>query len=239
MALAQDLADTAAPDRHRGHTRRLRDVDVAQVCALYRFALSNSPAGHLAERSDSELASAITSPTGAASVGVWIDDVLVGYSLCSVDGAERAWDSPLIRRIAARREKLWTGSGTVVHPDFHGLHLMRKLLQARTAEIARQGPLHTAGLIAVGNLASLMNAMRAGGWIVGLHHDGDCQNYILYAGIEKDRVALDGQASAVLAQDSRIASLLASGWIGTQIDRNAKDKTRGLFLRRLVNAEGN
>ena len=208
----------------------LTGEDIGEIWSLHQLVIGKSVHGHLAERNREEIATAVIRKEGAASVGAWVDNKLIGYSLCSVNGAEKEWDSAFIKTIKLRGEHLWNGSGTVVHPDFNGRHLMQKLLRARGAEIARQGTIHTAGLIATDNLHSLVNAIRAGGWIVGQHQDIYCQNYVLYSGAEQQRVTLTNEKIVDCADLQEIENLVSNNWVGTKMIAATRNEPRRIVF---------
>ena len=122
----------------------------------------------------------------------------------------------------------------MIHPDFQGLHLMRKLLDERRKVISGQATFHTVGLIATENLSSLANALRAGGWVIGLHHDAYCENFILYSGIEQGFLSLAEPLEIPSDDLESIRTILDEGQFGTRLVRSAGQTARNIVFSRTV-----
>lgn len=212
--------------------RALTACDAREVHALYVRVRAFAQEGHLAERGLDEIASVLGDPDRSASIGAWDGARLVAYTLCSAERDRVYPFSPLIQTLQDRGEGLWTGKGTAVDPDYEGRLLMARLLSARRDRMARLGAYHTAGLIAVDNVASLVSAMRAGSVVVGVEADAWCDNFIGYGGPMFDRERAVGDERAALDDVPRIRDLIARGWIGTGLERDRATQTRALVLKR-------
>lgn len=238
MTRLASAASTKASARPEIHISTLTEPDLPDVWALFQQIRSAAPHGYLAARSQADIADAVLDAETTASVGAWDGPRLIAYSLCSVDRHGCYDDVQLVRYLHKRRETLWTGKGTVVKPEYEGLLLMPQLLQARGALLRARGGVHSAGLIAVTNLASLAGSFRAGAQIIGLVQDEDCMNFLCYAGALSDRIALDISLNAPVSDLARVADLLSGGWIGTSMQRNPDGADRMLKFCRSPFAEG-
>jgi hypothetical protein len=235
----QSAASTKVPELPEIRISTLTGRDLPDVWALFQKIKSEVPLGYLAARSQDDIADALLNAQTTASVGVWDGMRLIAYSLCSVDSHGSYNDVHLVRFLRERGEALWTGRGTVVCPEYEGRLLMPRLLRARGDLLRARGGLHSAGLIAVTNLASLAGSFRAGAHIVGLVEDDDCMNFLCYAGPLTDWNARDTSEDAPVGDLCRIADLLSAGWIGASMQRDREGTSRLLKFYRNSIAKNN
>jgi len=214
--------------------------DVTAVELLYNAVLARAPHGHLADRAAADFASILADERTSASIGAWHGDTLIGFTLSSLHRGEPVYAaSPLMRHLQARGGALWTGKGTVIDPAFEGRLLMSRMLKKRGELIAQRGAVHTAGLIATTNLASLAASMRAGAWIVGMERDEYCENFVCYSGAMKKEYATLEPSLTVRVDDlATLGQRLASGWIGARMDKGSKGMARLITMLRLGSLSG-
>ena len=115
---------------------------------------------------------------------------------------------------------------------------MPRLLKARGALIRSLGIVHSFGLIAVDNLASLAGAFRAGACVIDLIHDEYCQNFLCYAGELSNELTLHGNDCAAIDDLDKISSLVSQGWIATDMQRSADSKLHVLNFKQCPLAIG-
>jgi hypothetical protein len=106
---------------------------------------------------------------------------------------------------------------------------MSRLFKARRKLVRSKGGLHSAGLIAATNLASLVSALRAGSWLVGAEHDAYCLNCVCYEGKLCDAFPAAETTALPVEDVSGISRLFENGWIGRRMDRVGEG--RNWFMR--------
>jgi hypothetical protein len=206
--------------------------DSASVYDLYRRVAATSPHGFLTEKSMDDILAILDCPGHSASVGAWADGRLVAYALCVRETNEVYLRSPLIRVVQGRGEPLWSGKGTVVDPQFEGRLLMPRLLARRYGLIREHSALcHSAGMIAVDNIPSLIGALRAGSWAVGLEDDQYCRNFVCYGGALAEVVAFGEECALAIEDLDGLSARFTSGWVGTGVTLDRKSGRRQLILR--------
>jgi hypothetical protein len=200
------------------------------VFALHLKVRGRVPYGYLAIR-DAVDFEALLADTTAACLGAWDGPRLVAYSLSAQQRGEPFIDSPLIRRLQEAGDKLFVGKGTVVDPEFQGRFLSIRLLKERM-ELVRElaGP-HLAGLVAVSNLQSIVNLIRSGHWLVGLEHDGYCQNFVTYCGEYMQNMSTVGEIALPCDNLPDLEASFERGWIAGRIRKS--ETGRELVLGRL------
>jgi len=207
--------------------------DIGAIHSLYQAVHDVAPHGHLADRAVAEFESILSREEETVSVGVWQGDTLVGYTLCSIHRGEPVFkDSPLIGLLQARSGELWTGKGTVIDPRFEGRMLMSRLLRMRGELIAKRGAVHTAGLVATTNLASLASSLRAGGWIVGMERDEYCDNFVCYSGALQVEFKPLETMTIPIHDLPEVSQKLAHGWVGDRMEKGQDGKPRQLLMFR-------
>ncbi len=209
--------------------------DAECVFDLYRQVAATSPHGFLSEKSMDEIRAILDCARYSASVGAWHDSRLVAYALCALETNEVFLQCPLIRLVQGRGELLWSGKGTVVDPQFEGRLLMPRLL-ARRYELIREhsATCHSAGMIAVDNIPSLVGALRAGSWAVGLEEDQYCCNFVCYGGALAQLVNFGEQCAVAIEDIDGLSAKFASGWVGTSVTFERGSGRRQLNLRQAL-----
>jgi len=206
--------------------------DTASVYDLYRRVAATSPHGFLTEKSMDDISAILDCAGHSASVGAWADGRLVAYALCVRETNDVFLQSPLIRVVQGRGEPLWSGKGTVVDPQFEGRLLMPRLLARRYKLIREHSDLcHSAGMIAVDNIPSLIGALRAGSWAVGLEDDQYCRNIVCYGGALTEVIAFGGECALAIEDLDGLSARFTSGWLGTGITLDRTSGRRQLILR--------
>jgi hypothetical protein len=206
--------------------------DSACVYDLYRRVAATSPQGFLTEKSMDDILAILHCPEHSASVGAWADGRLVAYALCVRETNEVFLGSPLIRVVQRRGEPLWSGKGTVVDPQFEGRLLMPRLLARRYRLIREHSALcHSAGMVAVDNIPSLIGALRAGSWAVGLEDDQYCRNFVCYGGALAEVIAFREECALAIEDHDGLSAKFTSGWVGTGVTLDRTSGRRQLILR--------
>ena len=206
--------------------------DTASVYDLYRRVSATSPHGFLTEKSVDDILAILDCAGHSASVGAWADGRLVAYALCVRETNDVFLRSPLIRVVQGRGEPLWSGKGTVVDPQFEGRLLMPRLLARRYRLIREHSTLcHSAGMIAVDNIPSLIGALRAGSWAVGLEDDQYCRNIVCYGGAMAEVIAFGEECALAIEDLDGLSSRFTSGWVGTGVTLDRTSGRRQLILR--------
>jgi len=201
------------------------------VYSLYLKVNSSIPCGYLTERSASDFEAIMSDTAASVSVGAWLGERLVAYSLCVLEMGEVYLGSPLIRHLQSTGEKLCTGKGTVVDPEFKGRQLMVRLVKKRLELMREKATLHIAGLVAVSNVSSLVNLFRAGGWVVGLEHDEYCLNFVFYSGKYFNEIALMDKMTVRYNDLEVLTEKFEEGWIGAELHKDGSK--RSFTLHRL------
>lgn len=206
--------------------------DSSCVYDLYRRVATTSPQGFLTEKSMDDILGILRYPEHSASVGAWVEGRLVAYTLCVRETNEVFLGSPLIRVVQRRGEPLWCGKGTVVDPQFEGRLLMPRLLARRYRVICEQSAIcHSAGMIAVDNMSSLIGALRAGSLAVGLEDDQYCRNIVCYGGALAGVIAFRDECALAIEDFDGLSARFTSGWVGTGVSVDRKSGRRQLILR--------
>jgi hypothetical protein len=212
--------------------RSLLSGDTDAVCRLYREVSAHVAYGHLANRTLADFAAILSPAETSASIGAWVGERLVAYSLCCRQQEDVHAHIPLFRHLP-EGEPLWTGKGTVVDPRFEGRLLQSRLLKMRGEQIAAKGALHTSGMIATTNYPSLASTLRPGAWIVGLERDEYCENFVCYAGRLQERYELVTPTDVAADDLGTLAEMLLGGWVGTAMRKAAACDGRNLVLAKL------
>ena len=195
-------------------------------------SVATTPHGFLAEASMDDILAILDCPENSASIGAWVEGRLVAYALCVPEASEVFFGSPLIRCIQRRAEPPWCGKGTVVDPKFEGRMLMPRLLAWRYRLIREHSTLcHSAGMIAVDNISSLVGALRAGSWAVGLEDDHYCRNLVHYRGTLAKVIAFREECALAIDDLDGLSARFTSGWVGTGVTVDRTSGQRKLILR--------
>lgn len=211
---------------------RLGPEDASAVLALYSKVYARAPNGHLARRGATAIRRLLSDGSAGLGIGAWSesDERLKAYSLCKKAEGPTYPGAPILAGLGT---DLWVGHGTVVDQTHEGRFLMARLLTARTAALKSIGAIHSAGLIAIENTASLAAALRAGGRIVGLEHDDNCLNFVCYGGPLVSGGTFGGEIEVIPNDAARIEQLIESRYIGTAL-RRKKSGERMIAMERLA-----
>ena len=201
------------------------------VRALFEKVNGTVPNGFLTDRSTSEFEGILSEPQTSASVGAWVGERLVGYALGIFETGVVHPESPLMRHVQATGGRICSGRGTIVDPEFQGKLLMLSLMRERWEQMQAKGMPNLAGLIAVSNIGSLVNTFRAGTWMVGLEHDGECENFVTYFGEYAKRLETVDEVIVEHGNLEKLRTLFENGWIAVSLERHGPE--RSLVLRRV------
>jgi hypothetical protein len=166
---------------------RLEDVvltqdDVGEIFALYEASRASTPYGYLAIRTEDDYRALFASPESVVATGVRDNGRLIAHSICHRLMRNPYGQNAILGGIDASGERMFHGDGTLVHPDFQGRMLARRMFKLRQREIEANRIEHMVGLVAVDNLVSIGNILHAGALLVGLVRDETAMNYLVYAG---------------------------------------------------------
>jgi GNAT superfamily N-acetyltransferase len=156
--------------------------DVDELFALYELARSVTPYGFLAIRSKDHFREIFREPENVIGTGLRDNGRLVGYSICHRVATNPYPESALLSVIQPKRDILFQGDGWVVHPDYQGRRLGRRLFELRSQQMNERQVDHMLGLAAIDNVSSISSALHAGALLVGFARDETALNYIVYAG---------------------------------------------------------
>jgi hypothetical protein len=202
-------------------TLGVRDVD--EVYELYSAVQQSTLFGFLAERTLEDFADVLGDEANSVSIGVRDGERLVGYTLC-----RRSFDHPYpdvvcLRSIDPESTVLYSGMGTVIHPELHGRFLTQRLFAARQQVCLRRGVQHMVGLVDVGNFASIANILRAGACLAGFARDQTSLNYIAYGGMLHRRAEEGGPVLSVdMADHVTQRARFDAGLAVTSLNRSSR-----------------
>jgi hypothetical protein len=201
----------------------LGNRNVGEVYELYSTVQQSTSLGFLAHRTLEDFAHVLGDEVNAVALGVRDGERLVGYTLC-----RRSFDHPYpdvvcLRPIDPQNTVLYSGMGTVIHPEHHGRFLTQRLFAARQQICVRRGVQHMVGLVEVGNYASIVNILRAGACLVGLARDQTSLNYIAYGGMLHRRVD-DGTPVLSVDIEDHVTqrARFDAGLAGTSLNRSSR-----------------
>jgi hypothetical protein len=209
-------------------------ADAGSAYALYSLVDRLTPYGFLARRKLADFEGAFADPDSLVAVGVRKEGRLIAYSIC-----RRAMRPPypgnlFLSRIDPAITPLYVGIGTVVLPDFQGHLLMAQMLGLRRRLLFERRVHHVAGLVAIDNVLSIGNLLRAGAALLGFHEDETAMNYIAYGGDMLSRLDRKSISIAVPVGDRKQqARLFDNGHIAFSL-RPGKMKQRDMLFLPLI-----
>ena len=209
-------------------------ADAGSVYALYKLVDRLTPFGFLARRKLADFESAFADPDSMVAVGVREEGRLIAYSICQRATCSPYPDNLFLSRIDPAVTPLYVGMGTVVLPDFQGHRLMAQMLDLRRKLLFERQVHHIAGLVAIDNLLSIGNLLRAGAALLGFHEDETAMNYIAYGG---DMLSSLNRKSIIITMPvgdrEQQAQLFASGHVAFAL-RPGKTKQRNMQFLPLI-----
>ncbi len=166
--------------------------DIQEIFALYSLALSSTPYGFLARRTQDDFQKILSQPSqDVIATGIRSGKQLVAYSICHRISQNPYPENTILAMIEDSNSTIYHGDGTVVHPDYQGRMLAQRISRLRREHIVERGIDHMLGLISTDNIVSIGNAVLAGILLVGFAKDETSLNYIAYAGLLRERLQRD------------------------------------------------
>lgn len=209
-------------------------ADAGSVYALYDLVDRLTPYGFLARRKLADFEGAFADPDSIVAVGVRKEGRLIAYSICRRATRLPYPDNFFLSRIDPAITPLYVGMGTVVLPDFQGHLLMAQMLGLRRRLLVERRVHHMAGLVAIDNLLSIGNLLRAGAALLGFQEDETAMNYIAYGGDMLSRLDRKSISIAVPVGDrAQQAQLFESGHVAFAL-RPGKMKQRDVLFLPLI-----
>ncbi len=169
--------------------------DIQEISALYSLALSSTPYGFVAKRTQYDLRKILSWPTeDVIATGIRNGKRLVAYSICHRIPGNPYRENQILAMIEDGNSTIYHGDGTVVHPDYQGRTPAQRISRLRREQIVERRIDHMLGLISTDNIVSIGNAALAGILLVGFANDETSLNYIAYAGSLRERLRRDERA---------------------------------------------
>jgi GNAT superfamily N-acetyltransferase len=175
--------------------------DVDEIFELYTLGRSVTPFGFLAIRTKDDFREIFRRSKDVIGVGIRDNGQLIAYSICHRIVAIPYADNAILQAINPTYKIVYHGDGTVVHPDYQGRLLTKRLFRSRAEQLNERHADHMLGLVAVNNLVSIGNSLLAGALLIGFADDETAMNYIVYIGRLRDSLQIRAKPIVLNWQD--------------------------------------
>lgn len=214
----------------------LSSDDTDAVFALHQRVAERTPSGHLALRSLDEIRFILSEEARSMSVGAWVKDRLIAYSLCNLETGCSDRTTPIMQLLAESGEPVWRGKGLAVDPEFRGYGAAGVLVEMQSKELRARHIVHTVALFATTNVVSLKGGIRSGVWIVGIERDAYCDNFVGYGGSLQQRFDIAERMDLPANDLAGLRQALHDGWVGLEVNVDETDAMTTISFGRPVPA---
>lgn len=157
--------------------RELSLEDVDELCTLHGQVIDALPTRGFLTAHNRDWFERLIGEIGFA-VGAFHDGRLIAYSSIIAPSEPRQGLERAMAELDIDPATLARGGGTAIHPDYRGHRIFHPLQEIRLRTARDRQVKYIVGTVFPKNAKGLGAQLRRGHWVVGVHIDGDGENFL-------------------------------------------------------------